>query len=473
MDTILDNIGRTPLVRFNKVGKTDGLKCELLGKCEFFNSGGSVKDRIGLRMIEDAEKSGRIKKGDTLIEPTSGNTGIGLALAAAIKGYRMIITLPEKMSKEKVDVLRALGAEIIRTPTEAAFDSPESHIGVAKRLNEEIPNSHILDQYANPSNPLAHYDGTAEEIIRQTGGKIDMLVSAAGTGGTVSGIAKKLKEKIPGIKIVGVDPVGSILALPDSLNDKGRLTGYQVEGIGYDFIPDVLDRSLIDEWIKTEDKESFMMSRRLIKEEGLLCGGSCGSAVVAALRAAKDLKEGQRCVVILPDSTRNYMTKFLSDEWMVDNGFMEDLENCEPKEWWSTHTVAELNPSTPCTITGEVTVRQAVQILQDKHFDQLPVLGGDGAILGVVTAGNMNSMLLRKQVKPTDSVLQALYKQFKKVSLSTPLWSLARMFDKDHFALVTQTQTCYGKDGTSNDRYLITGVVTRVDLLRYITNEKN
>jgi cystathionine beta-synthase len=197
LPNILHHIGNTPLVRINSIAKAAGLKCELLAKCEFFNAGGSVKDRIGYRMVEDAEKSGRLKKGDVLIEPTSGNTGIGLALAAAVKGYRCIIVMPEKMSQEKVDVLRGLGAEIVRTPTEAAFDSPESHIGVANRLNKEIPNSHILDQYSNPSNPLAHYDGTAEEILDACDGKVDMVVATAGTGGTIAGIARKIKEKLP------------------------------------------------------------------------------------------------------------------------------------------------------------------------------------------------------------------------------------------------------------------------------------
>jgi len=322
MDTILDNIGSTPMVRLNKIPKEDGLKCELVAKCEFFNAGGSVKDRIGKRMIEDAEQAGIIQPGvTTLIEPTSGNTGIGLALASAVKGYRMIITLPQKMSQEKVAVLQALGAEIIRTPTEAAWDAPESHIGVAKKLEQEIPNARILDQYKNPSNPMAHYEGTAEEILEQCGGKVDMVVIAAGTGGTISGIAKKLKEKLPNIIVVGVDPVGSLLADPEK--EKDQISSYHVEGIGYDFVPDVLNRSLVDRWVKTQDKESFEYARRLIREEGLLCGGSSGSAVAAAIRAAKDLKEGQRCVVILPDSVRNDMTKLLDNDWMVERQFME------------------------------------------------------------------------------------------------------------------------------------------------------
>lgn len=258
-------------------------------------------------MILDAEKSGRIKPGDTLIEPTSGNTGIGLALTALVRGYRMILTMPEKMSDEKVNILKALGAEIVRTPTEAAWDSPESHISVAKRLQAQIPNSHILNQYSNPSNPMAHYKGTAMEILDQCDGKLDMLVCGAGTGGTITGIAKKLKQSLPNLVVVGVDPLGSILAQPDSLNTPAPPN--LVEGIGYDFIPDVLDRSLVDEWIKTDDLASFVMARRLIKEEGMLVGGSSGAAMHAALLAAKPLKKGQRCVVLLPDSIRNYMTK--------------------------------------------------------------------------------------------------------------------------------------------------------------------
>tara|TARA_B100000900_G_scaffold33631_1_gene25332 strand:+ start:458 stop:1411 length:954 start_codon:yes stop_codon:yes gene_type:complete len=312
-DNILTTIGNTPVVRMNQVGNE--LDCELFSKCEFLNPGGSIKDRIGWKMVEDAEQSGRIKPGDTLIEPTSGNTGQGIALAAAVKGYECIITLPEKMSKEKQIALEALGAKIIRTPTEASFDSPESHIGVAKKLQKEIPNSHILDQYANPSNPEAHYDGTAQEILDVFGKDLHMVVMGVGTGGTITGVAKRLKEEIPDIVIVGADPVGSILG------GGTEVEPYLVEGIGYDFFPDVLDNDLVDEYVKTEDEESFIMARRLIKEEGFLCGGSCGSAMVAALKSAKHLDKDKRCLVVLPDGIRNYMTKFPNDQWMKDQGF--------------------------------------------------------------------------------------------------------------------------------------------------------
>ena len=409
-----------------------------------------------------------------LIEPTSGNTGIGLALAAAIKGYKMIITLPEKMSQEKVDVLRALGATIIRTPTEAAWDSPESHIGVARRLNAEIPHSHILDQYANPSNPLAHYCTTAEEIWEQCEGRVDMVVISAGTGGTLTGVARRLKELNPALLVVGVDPRGSILAEPDALNDERRLQSYVVEGIGYDFIPTVLDRSLVDFWVKTDDAASLIMARRLIREEGLLCGGSSGSAVVAALSAAKRLGAGQRCVVLLPDSVRNYMTKHLSDDWMWRQGFASPAHNIgladasdADRDWWSRKPVGDIGFGSPVTVTPNVTVAEAIDILQSLGFDQLPVVDDDNAVLGVITESHMTSRLVSGRIKPGDSVSKALFPQFRKVLVTTPLHELARLFDKDAFAVVTQVQRTYtGRD--SKEKTVIVGVVTRIDLLKYV-----
>ncbi|XP_020829547.1 cystathionine beta-synthase isoform X2 [Phascolarctos cinereus] len=464
---ILKKIGDTPMVRINKIGKNFGLKCELLAKCEFFNAGGSVKDRISLRMVEDAERAGVLKPGDTIIEPTSGNTGIGLALAAAVKGYRCIIVMPEKMSMEKVDVLRALGAEIVRTPTNARFDSPESHVGVAWRLKNEIPNSHILDQYRNASNPLAHYDSTAEEILQQCDGKLDMLVASAGTGGTITGIARKLKEKCPGCKIIGVDPEGSILAEPEELNQTDR-TAYEVEGIGYDFIPTVLDRKMVDKWYKSSDEESFAFARMLIAQEGLLCGGSSGSTISVAVKAAKELKEGERCVVILPDSVRNYMSKFLSDKWMLQKGFMKEEDITIAKPWWWHLRIQELSLSAPLTVLPTVTCERTIEILREKGFDQVPVVDESGLILGMVTLGNMLSSLLAGKVQPSDQVSKVIYKQFRQIHLTDTLGMLSHILETDHFALVVHEQIQYRSNGNSSQRQMVFGVVTAIDLLNFV-----
>jgi cystathionine beta-synthase len=332
-ESALDLIGFTPMVRMSRLARFLDLKCELLAKVEFFNAGGSVKDRIGKRMIEEAEKSGRIKPGDVLIEPTSGNTGVGMCLTAAVKGYKMIICLPQKMSGEKVNTMKCLGAEILRTPTEAAWDAEDSHIFLSARLAKDL-GGHVLDQYKNAGNPLAHYEGTAEEILEQTGGKCDYVIMSAGTGGTLSGISKKLKEAMPNVTVVGVDPYGSILAQPENMNDgsartgQKRLTAYHVEGIGYDFIPTVLDQGVCDKWVKTDDDESFAMCRAIIRHEGLLIGGSCGATMAGAYRFIREnnIGEGKRVVVLFADSSRNYMSKFLDDKWMNENGFkMEDV----------------------------------------------------------------------------------------------------------------------------------------------------
>lgn len=502
-DSVLDAIGDTPLVRLNNVASH--LKCQVLCKCEFLNAGGSVKDRIGKQMVLDAEKEGRLKEGvTTLIEPTSGNTGIGLALCAAIRGYRCIITMPEKMSKEKVDVLKALGAEIVRTPTEAAYDAPDSHISVAQRLQQEIPDAVILNQYTNPSNPLAHIEGTAEEIWKQTGGKIDMLVAGAGTGGTISGIAKRLKEYNPNLRVVGVDPEGSILALPDVLNDKNRLESYHVEGIGYDFIPGVMDHSVVDEWIKSNDLESLVMMRKLIRYEGLLCGGSSGAAVSSALKVAETLEEGQTCVVILPDSVRNYMTKALCNEWMLNHGFI-DNQVIKPKHynsWWANQRVCDLPLfNAPLTITADVTCKDAIKLLKEEGFDMVPVISNNSDVIGVVTEGNMTSALLNGRALPHATVAEAgvVYKTFSKVTMSDKLSDLAQALDIEPFVLIITEQRCYSgtgrkrKDSDSSTvstassstpasthnspphvttRSVVSGIITRIDLLDYISTRE-
>ncbi|KAJ6667611.1 hypothetical protein lerEdw1_016732, partial [Lerista edwardsae] len=465
LSNIMEKIGRTPLVRINKISKAYGLKCELLAKCEYFNAGGSVKDRITLRMIEDAERAGLIKPGDTLIEPTSGNTGIGLALAAAVKGYRCVIVLPEKMSMEKVDILRALGAETVRTPC-TKFDAPESNIRVAWKLKNEIPNSHILDQYRNPSNPMTHYDTTAEEILEQCDGKVDMIVAGAGTGGTITGIARKMKEKCPECIIVGADPEGSMVALPSSLNAKDG--AMEVEGIGHEFIPTVLDRSVIDQWGKCSDRDSFLMARRLIREEGLLCGGSSGSAMAVAVKAAQQLKEGQRCIVILPDSVRNYMSKFLNDKWMIKNGYLKkDIEEHHP--WWWNLKVQKLNLLAPLTFLPDVNCQKAIEILREKAYDQAPVVAESGLVLGMVTLSNILSSVLAGHAQFSDPVTKVIYQQFSKINLDDTLGKLSHILENDHFAIVVHDVEQYNADGSSFMKQMVFGVVTAVDLLSFVT----
>lgn len=313
---ILAAVGGTPCVRLNRVPQNHGIECEVVAKCEFMNPGGSVKDRIAKQMIENAERKGELKPGSVLVEATSGNTGIGLSMAAAVRGYHMVITMPKKMSHEKEVALNALGAEVIRTETSLAWDHPDSLIGLAKRLVTE-KGYVCLDQYRNPGNFEAHYK-TGEEIWNQCGGKVDMVVLTTGTGGTMTGVAKMLKEKNPNVIVVGVDPVGSILADPSAppVNKP-----YHVEGIGYDFVPDVCHRKYVDKWIKSQDAESFALAKELHKSEGLLVGGSSGSAMYGVLEAAKTLKKGQRCVVLFADGIRNYMAKFADPNWMIEKGF--------------------------------------------------------------------------------------------------------------------------------------------------------
>lgn len=436
------------MVRLARIGRD--LPCELVAKCEFMNPGGSVKDRIGVRMLMDAEAQGRIKPGDTLIEPTSGNTGIGLALAAAVRGYRLIITMPEKMSHEKQVVLEALGAEIIRTPTEAAWDSPESHIGVAKELVKIIPNSHILDQYSNPSNPKAHEEGTGAEILAQCGGKVDAVVITAGTGGTITGIAQAIKRALPAAEIIGVDPEGSILAGP------GEIRSYKVEGIGYDFIPDVLDRKLVDRWIKSSDRESFVTARQLIRQEGLLVGGSSGAAVWAAMRVCRDMKPGQRVVVILPDSIRNYLTKFADDGWMRRHGFLQAD--------WEVGTIGDIIRAMPrravLTVAATSTLSDALAMFKKHGISQMPVVDQDCKLAGIITENDVLHHLVGSRVTGDVTVAEIMERKVSTVSMHECSSMLPEIFERGEVAIVT------GQDRE------IQAIITKMDLIELLATRK-
>ncbi len=392
---ILEAIGKTPLVKLNNI--TKGIKAKIYVKPEFLNPGGSIKDRIGLRMIEAAEKEGRLLPGGTIIEATAGNTGVGLALVAAIKGYRSIFVMPDKMSQDKVNLLKAYGAEVVITPTSVAPDSPESYNGVADRLAKEIPNSFRPNQFENPNNPLAHYLTTGPEIWEDSKGKLDVFVASMGTGGTISGAAKYLKKKNPDIIVVGADPQGSILS-----GDSPK--AYKVEGIGEDFIPKTFNRQLVDEMIRVSDKESFNTARRLAREEGLLVGGSAGTAIAAALKYAQRLEEPKYIVVILPDTGRNYINKIYSDQWMQENGFWEGSETEAIK---IKDVLAEKKGLAPLiSVSPKDTLVKAILLMQDNNISQLPVVDGENVVGSLNEASLMH--LLHDGIKFEEQEISAI-----------------------------------------------------------------
>lgn len=371
-DNILELVGNTPLVRLRKV--TAGLKCTMAAKVEYLNPGGSIKDRPALRMLDEAEKSGKLKPGGTIVEPTSGNTGAALAMAAAIKGYRCILVMPDKMAPEKFALLRAYGAETVTVPNVAA-NSPESYYSVANRLTAEIPGAFQPNQFENPDNPEAHVHSTGPEIWEQTDGKIDYFVAGIGTGGTISGTARFLKEKNPNIKIIGADPEGSIYT-PGNMPKS-----YHVEGIGEDFVPRTVNLKIVDQVINVSDKDSFLMARRLSAEEGILAGGSCGTAVCAALRIAADLPEDKLVVVILPDGGRGYLSKIYSDEWMQSHGFMST-----PGHGMTLGDVLDGKGEVPSIISVKRTdcVRTAIDLMRKNDISQVAVADDAGHIVGSI-----------------------------------------------------------------------------------------
>ena len=376
---ILQAVGRTPLVRLERLGA--GLASPLYAKVESLNPGGSVKDRVGLLMIEEAEKAGLLKPGGTIVEATAGNTGVGLALAAAVKGYRLIVVLPDKMSGEKIALLRAYGAEVVITATNVAPDSPESYNGVADRLAREIPGAFRPDQFTNPNNPLAHYRSTGPEIWEDTAGRVGVLVAGMGTGGTISGTARYLKERNPNIVVVGADPEGSILS-----GDSPR--SYKVEGIGEDFIPKTFNRQLVDEMVRVSDKDSFNTARRLAREEGILAGGSAGTALAAALKFAQRLAEPREIVVVLPDTGRNYLSKLYSDEWMQQSGFWQE-RTARPIPLGRGLAEKSSLPQL-IAVRPQARLRSAIQLFQEHNISQLPVVEDQRVV------GSLNEATLMK-----------------------------------------------------------------------------
>jgi len=401
-DSIAATIGNTPLVRLNSV--TAGLKCTVLAKVEFFNPGGSVKDRIGPNIIVDAEQSGRLKPGGTIIEATSGNTGVGLAIGAALKGYRCIFVMPDKMSQEKILLLRAYGARVVVTPTAVEPDDPRSYYSVADRLVRETPNAILANQYHNPVNTQSHYESTGPEIWNQTDGTITHFVTGMGTGGTITGVGRYLKEQNPEVRVIGVDPLGSILYDLHRGNENAVAESYKVEGIGEDFLPGTTDLATIDEVVQVSDRDSFLMTRRLVREEGILCGGSSGSAVWGALdyAARRNLDKNHVVVVILPDSGSRYLSKLFDDEWMRENGFLESP--------WVDARASDINRTKSDTelvvAARDDLITDVISLLKKHDVSQLPVVDKDDSLLGVVSEVSILNHLLRsdRQQDPFETI---------------------------------------------------------------------
>jgi cystathionine beta-synthase len=451
---IIAAIGNTPLVRLNHV--TRGIKATVLAKLEFLNPGGSIKDRIGIEMIEAAEREGKLRPGGTIVEATSGNTGVGLAIAAAVKGYRCIFVMPDKMSDEKVRLLRAYGARVIVTPTAVEPDDPRSYYSVSKRMVEETPNSILAGQYWNPANPAAHYKTTGPEIWQQTGGHVDYLVCGMGTGGTITGTGKYLKEQNPDIKIIGVDPVGSLLY--DTFKAGGKPPAgafpkvYKIEGIGEDFLPTSLDFQYVDDVVQVGDKESFLMTRRLVREEGLFCGGSSGTATVGTLLIARQLPADKTVVVILPDSGSRYLSKIFNDDWMRENRFLE-------------YPLAEgrvddiLRQRDIEIVLAHTTDTKTDVIARMKQYDisQLPVIGDTGGYAGMVTELDLLNHLLRvEQHDPNETIADIVSQDAAAVvGPDTPLGALSEIFGSGKVAVALE------------DSHVV-GIVTKIDLIDYL-----
>jgi cystathionine beta-synthase len=465
-EDIIQTIGKTPLVHLKKIGRN--LPVSVYAKVEYFNPGGSIKDRIGLNIIEEAEQSGQLKPGGTIVEATSGNTGVGLAMASAIKGYKAVFVMPDKMSQEKIQLLRAYGAKVVITPTAVEPDDPRSYYSVSRRIVAETPNSILANQYHNPENPRSHYQTTGPEIWEQTGGRVTDLVACVGTGGTISGTARYLKEQNPEIRVIGVDPVGSILLEAwqngGQIPENTKAAPYKVEGFGEDFLPSTLDLSLIDDILKVTDKESFFWARRLVREEGIFCGGSSGSAVAAAVRYAQKLVSRSNgnghadlerlVVVILPDSGSRYLSKFYDDKWMKENGFLEPEWNETPL---GEILAAKLSDRLIASWTSDRMV-DVIASLKENDVSQVPVLHPDGTLAGLVSEVELLQHMVNGGHRHTpDETIAELVRPTEAIfSVSTPLESALPAITQDQAVLVTEA-----------DRPI--GILTKIDILDFIS----
>ena len=448
-ENILETIGRTPLVRLRQVARD--CRATVLAKLEAFNPGGSVKDRIAVAIVDEAEGKGLLKPGGTIVEATSGNTGTGLAMVAAVRGYRAVLVMPDKVSREKIDLLKSFGAEVVITPTSVPPDSPESYYEVAKRIVRETPGAYLANQYYNPTNPDAHYRSTGPEIWKQTAGKIDYFVAGLGTGGTISGTAKYLKEQNPKIRVIGADPIGSILREYFYTKKVIPAKPYKVEGIGEDFFPGTLDFAMIDEVIAVNDSQSLNMARRLAREEGILSGGSAGTALYAALQVARQAKPGEVVVVIIPDTGERYLSKVHSDEWMRDNHLLDS----------SAVTVGDVlrakgnHVPSLVSVGYDEPVSRALALIREFNISQIPVLK-DGTVVGAVTEGALLTKVLDGSATPDTRVEYLIEKALPTVSLHEHLPRVMKLLAERNAAVAVDEA---GKP---------TGILTRFDLIEYI-----
>lgn len=449
---VVDAIGGTPIVKLNHI--TKDIDSEIYVKLEYMNPGGSTKDRIGAYMLDQAVKEGTLKPGGTIIEGTSGNTGVGLAMWAAVHGYKCIFVLADKQSKEKIDNLRAFGAKVVVCPTNVEPEDPRSYYSVSKRLAETIPNSFYVNQYDNLHNRMTHYTWTAPEMYEQTGGDFDVFMATVGTGGTISGCGKYFKEKMPDVKIVGIDCEGSIVAHYAKTGEMGQAYSYVLEGVGEDFIPENYDFPNIDDWIIIGDKESFLMTRRLLKEEGIYAGGSAGAAIVGAIKYAKTLKEPKKILVLLHDSGNRYASKIYNDDWMSDNGYLDSSFNVQISE--VLQTIGK--KSSVITVKNSASIGEAVDIMEKQGISQLPVVNDNGEVVGLCSENNLVKPVMMGEFKRDDNISLAFTNKYRVVDRNELLESVADALLKKEVALIM-------KDGKIDD------IMTEIDVLQYMSKQ--